>query len=385
MASDLLSTQKAADYLGISISTIYRMEEQGILHPIKTVGGQRRFSVQELDKYKESSRNIVAPQNPYISSDEKKSETIVFEEENNCETVEDEELDFSKFDENPEKPVDPRNTLNDLNGTQWMPETKSFFYQKGLGSKHPHAQIERQHPAPFSFQDISHLIAFFTKKGMKVLDPFGGVGSTAKASELLGRICTSIELQEKWHNLAIQRLETEVCEGSSKKHTFVQGDTRVVLKSFDDSSFDFIVTSPPYWSILNKKADYKVKQERLANNLATNYSENDTNDLANIDSYEKFLDILVKDVFLECGRVLKLKKYMALVVSDFRNKSEFISFHSDLIQKINKAKTPDGFHLMLAGTKILLQNHKSLLPYGYPFSYVENIHHQYILIFRKDK
>ena len=26
-----------------------------------------------------------------------------------------------------------------------------------------------------------HLVRFFTKKGMKVLDPFGGVGSTAKA------------------------------------------------------------------------------------------------------------------------------------------------------------------------------------------------------------
>ena len=149
-------------------------------------------------------------------------------------------------------------------------------------------------------------------------------------------------------------------------------------------SFDFIITSRPYWSILNKKADYKVKKERLANNLATNYS-NDDNDLANIDDYQAFLDILVNDVFMECARVLKPKKYMCLVVSDFRNKSEFISFHSDLIQKLNKRKTSDGYNVSLQGVKILLQNHKSLLPYGYPFAYVENIHHQYVLIFRKDK
>lgn len=305
----------------------------------------------------------------------------------NLEEIIDEELDdldLTKFDENPEKPVDKRNTLNDLNGSQWLPETKSFFYQKGLGSKHPHAQIERQHPAPFSFQDISHLVAFFTKKEMHVLDPFGGVGSTAKACELLGRKCTSIELQEKWHNLAIERIEEEVGKDKSKNHNFVNADTREALKEFNDSSFDFVVTSPPYWSILNKKADHKVKQERLANNLATNYSDNDTKDLANIDSYEEFLDVLVDSVFLECARVLKVKKYMALVVSDFRNKSEYISFHSDLIQKLNKAETKDGYKLYLAGTKILLQNHKSLLPYGYPFSYVENIHHQYVLIFRKD-
>ena len=74
---------------------------------------------------------------------------------------------------------------------------------------------------------------------------------------------------------------------------------------------------------------------------------------------------------------------MAIVVSDFRNKSEFISFHSDLIQKINKLVIDDKHMLTLQGVKALLQNHKSLLPYGYPFAYVENIHHQYILIFKK--
>lgn len=76
---------------------------------------------------------------------------------------------------------------------------------------------------------------------------------------------------------------------------------------------------------------------------------------------------------------------MAIVVSDFRDKSEYISFHSDLIHEMNKAKIPGGGVLKLQGTKILLQNHKSLLPYGYPFAYVENIHHQYVLIFRKEK
>ena len=75
---------------------------------------------------------------------------------------------------------------------------------------------------------------------------------------------------------------------------------------------------------------------------------------------------------------------MAIVVSDFRDKSDFISFHSDLVQAMNKVQIPNGGVLKLQGIKILLQNHKSLLPYGYPFAYVENIHHQYILIFKKD-
>lgn len=279
--------------------------------------------------------------------------------------------------------VDPRNSLNDLTGKDWLPETKSFFYQKGLGANHPEAQIEKLHPAPYSFQDIIHLVKFFTKSGMNVLDPFGGVGSTAKACEVTGRKCTSIELSERWHSLSIERLETEVGEGTSQKHTFINGDSCEELLKINDGTMDFMVTSPPYWGILNKQ-DQKVKKNRVANNLETKYSESEQ-DLGNVENYEDFLQILVNKVFLQCARTLKNGKYMAIIVSDFRDKSDYISFHSDLIHELNKADIPGGGVLKLQGTKILLQNHKSLLPYGYPFAYVENIHHQYVLIFKKEK
>ncbi|MBS3990452.1 MAG: hypothetical protein KGZ51_00095 [Erysipelothrix sp.] len=291
------------------------------------------------------------------------------------------QLDY--FNQENRRKADPRNKLNDLNGTEWLPETKSYMYQKGLGSKHPHAQIEKMHPAPYSYQDIMRLIRFFTKIGDHVLDPFGGVGSTAKACQLLDRRCTSVELSERWHDLSLRRLKEETRDFNLENHNFILGDSTEILKEFPDKYFDFVVTSPPYWSILNKKADHKVIKNRLENNLATNYSQNG-NDLGNIENYEEFLKILVDKIIFECGRVLKNDKYLCLVVSDFRNKSEFISFHSDLIQKITKTNSMD-FKLSLQGTKILLQNHKSLLPYGYPFAYVENIHHQYILIFRKTK
>lgn len=277
--------------------------------------------------------------------------------------------------------IDKRNRLNDLTGKEWLPETKSYFYQKGLGADHKDAQIERQHPAPYSFQDIEKLILFFTKKGMSVLDPFGGVGSTAKACELLGRTCTSIELSEKYHNLAIERLEREVGQGTSEKHHFINGDTCAILPTMEPNTFDFIVTSPPYWGILNKQ-DQKVKKERIANNLDTNYSD-DERDLGNIANYTQFLDLLCRDVFMQCARVLRTGRYMAIVVSDFRDKQQFVSFHSDLIQRLNGALINNDVKLYLQGVKILIQNHKSLLPYGYPFSYVENIHHQYVLIFQK--
>ena len=277
--------------------------------------------------------------------------------------------------------MDERNSLNDLTGKEWIPATKSYMFQKGLGSSHPHAKIEIQHPAPFSFQDIESLIEFFTKRGMSVLDPFGGVGSTAKACALLGRKCTSIELSQKYHNLSIERLETEVGRGMSGCHTFVNGDSCVKLPKLADNSFDFVVTSPPYWGILHKQ-DQKVLRNRVANNLDTQYSESSC-DLGNVADYSKFLTTLCDKVFLQCARVLRKNKYMAIVVSDFRDKGDFISFHSDLIFLLNKRQIQGGGVLALQGIKILIQNHKSLHPYGYPFSYVENIHHQYILIFRK--
>jgi hypothetical protein len=37
----------------------------------------------------------------------------------------------------------------------------------------------------------------------------------------------------------------------------------------------------------------------------------------------------------------------------------------------------------LKGVKILYQRHKRVFPYGFPYSYVPNLHHQYILILAK--
>ncbi len=79
----------------------------------------------------------------------------------------------------------------------------------------------------------------------------------------------------------------------------------------------------------------------------------------------------------ECHRVLKKGKYFALIVGDFRHGSKFYPFHNH-VQKVSEKQ---GF--IIQGIIILAQNNKKLFPYGYPFSYVQNIHHQYILIFQK--
>src|SRR3990170_685315 len=105
---------------------------------------------------------------------------------------------------------DPRNKLNDLSAKEWLQLSRSWWFQKGLGKNHPHAAIEVQHPAPFSFRDVQKLIRQFTKPGMTVLDPFCGVASALKAAALCGRNGIGIDVSSKWVRLGKLRLRQEL-------------------------------------------------------------------------------------------------------------------------------------------------------------------------------
>ena len=273
---------------------------------------------------------------------------------------------------------DPRNKLNALTSKEWIPETVSVWTQKGLGAKHPDAQIEKQHPAPFSFTDVARLVRFFTKPDDTVLDPFVGVGSTLKACALERRKGIGFELNPKYAELAKQRLDNEIKDlfSSKEEQQVLTGDARDLIKTLPEDSIDFVVTSPPYWNILHKE-DHKVRQERKSNGLDTKYSDSEL-DLGNISDYNKFLEELSL-ILGACGRVLKLDKYMAVVVSDFRNKSNYVMFHAHLAEALAE------YSLELRGIKVLYQRHKRIFPYGYPYAYVPNIHHQFIIILQNKK
>ena len=52
----LLSARGAATYLGISLSTLNRIEKQGLLVPFRTPGGHRRYDLDMLNEYLEMTR-----------------------------------------------------------------------------------------------------------------------------------------------------------------------------------------------------------------------------------------------------------------------------------------------------------------------------------------
>lgn len=263
--------------------------------------------------------------------------------------------------------TDPRNKLNELSNRRWMVATKSVWFS----DPPPRDNLKAQHPATFAETDILRLIEFFTKPEEHILDPFVGSGSTLIACAQSGRLGTGIELVERWAEVSRQRLAG--VEGGDSQQV-IAGDARDVLQSFPAGRFDFIVTSPPYWNILRKDWDHKVKAERKSRGLSTRYSDED-DDLGNLASYDEFLTELA-GVFSECARVLKKRGYMCVVVSDFRHKSKFVAYHADIMRIVE----PAGFGL--EGITVLVQDNKNLYPYGVPFAFVSNIHHQYILIFR---
>ncbi len=270
----------------------------------------------------------------------------------------------------------PVNRLNDLSAKEWIPETVSVWVQRGLGKSHEHAQIERQHPAPFSFQDVARLIRFFTKAGECVLDPFVGVGSTLKAAAVEGRRGIGIELNKKYADLARIRLETEL-EGDQpfrSEQIVIHSDARLAIPKLDENSVKLVVTSPPYWNILHKE-DHKARQERVAHGLDTRYSNNAA-DLGNIKTYPEFLGVL-SDTLALTRSCLVEGGHLCIVVGDFRQKSQYVMFHADIAEEMQKR----GF--TLKGITVLYQRHKRIFPYGFPYSYVPNLHHQYIVILAK--
>ncbi|MBX0313221.1 MAG: site-specific DNA-methyltransferase [Sulfurihydrogenibium sp.] len=278
--------------------------------------------------------------------------------------------------------------MNDLDGKEWVKLTKSVWHditnvkeymnvedalQTGVlfSRPSPRDELTKMHPATFADDDIAKLVRFFTKEKEIVLDPFMGVGSSGVASIRENRNFIGIELYEYWFDIAKKRIESI---GSSEVSVKLYcGDSYDVMKEFEDDSVDFIVTSPPYWGILNK-IDHKAK-ERVKDGLKTDYGK-DERDLSNVESYYDFLKALEMH-FREYYRVLKSKKYVAIIVSDFRHKQRYYMFHADIGNLLENV----GF--VLQGLVILVQDNKKLYPYGYPTTYVPNISNQFIVLVRK--
>ncbi len=60
----LLTAREACRYLHISLFTLNKIEQRGLLQPFHTPGGHRRYSLALLHEYLERSRTSPQPEDP---------------------------------------------------------------------------------------------------------------------------------------------------------------------------------------------------------------------------------------------------------------------------------------------------------------------------------
>ena len=276
--------------------------------------------------------------------------------------------------ENQPGKYDKRNTLNDLTGKEWLLLTKSFWETEPS----PLDKTAYAHPAPFMVRDIEKLISMFTKKGMTVLDPFVGSGTTLIACNELGRNGIGIDLNPEYERLFRNRL--------SEKGTIISTDIKYLVgNSFNLLSelgeVDYIVTSPPYFNILRNDSkgtrNNSGKQYRMSARDGVEFYSDFEDDIGNYDDYNLFLEAL-KSILEKCYLRLKNKKYCTVIMSDFTVNKKERSVQGDITRMMEDI----GFEF--CGTTVLLQPVKPLYPFGYPYAYKINHHHQNLMTFRKN-
>ena len=271
------------------------------------------------------------------------------------------------------------NRINDLSGAEWTSQLCSVlntrYSTRGEESYAHH--IRKVHPSPKPPQLMRDLIQFFTKENEIVFDYFMGVGGSLLGASLCNRRAAGIDLNPQF----IQTYYAAAEALSLPKQPCLCGDSNLLL---DDSNAigallngeqaGMILIDPPYANMMSKEktgADIPVYGK-----TATPFT-NSAADLGNVDPQEFFP--LLKSIVEKSLPYLKPKGYLVVFCKDLQpKKKETNLLHAKIIDSLN-----DIPKLYFRGLKIWADQSSKLFPYGYPFDFVANQIHQYILIFRK--
>ena len=276
--------------------------------------------------------------------------------------------------------VAPERRANQLSGKDWLKNSVSVWSDLFKSSE----ERALKHPASFPEMLVSRLLSSFipgVRTNVVILDPFMGSGSTLAAASKYGYKSIGFEVYEDYIAKAKTRLkpfEQTATASPVRKGGEVHGQYKIVndsaaniSKHIASESIDMVITSPPYWNILNRRrtADYK--------DIRTYGTDN--SDLGNIDDYHTFLDgliVIMRGVYM----VLKPHSYCVVNVMDIRVKNKLYTFHSDLYARMEAI----GFQL---DDIIIWDRHSeynNLRPLGYPYKFRINRVHEYLLIFIKN-
>lgn len=269
--------------------------------------------------------------------------------------------------------VDPRNRLNELSGREWTYALRSVIttrYPTSGPDAYAH-DLRRAHPSPKPPQLIAELVRFFTRRDGHVLDPFAGVGGTLIACSLEGRTAVGVDLSAEYG-----AIYSAVCERLSfAPQPYVVGDARE-LASFPavaERPFDLILTDPPYAAMMAREKTGERKKRGQA--AATPFTAS-PDDLGNLD-YWAFLGEL-RRVLAGSLAYLRPRGHLVLFTKDLQPTAEHHNMlHADIVAALRELPG-----LEYRGYRIWHDQSLNLYPFGYPFAFVANQQHQFILIFR---
>lgn len=248
----------------------------------------------------------------------------------------------------------------------------------------PRKKNEILHPAKFPETLIKEFIEFFTKPGDSVFDPMVGTGSTVIAAIRSNRHGYGIDLIPEFVEIAKKRALDEVTPRmfpefqNSATFNIVQGDaTRLdELTDFPDVRFDYVVTSPPYWSILTNRGSEGQRARRIRD-LPLTYSK-DPRDLGNVEDYDHFLD-LIEYTYNLVAEKLADSGYLTVIVKNVKRRHTIYTLAWDIAVRLCRK---DGKYEYL-GTTLWCQDDISIKPFAVGIHWVSNILHQYCMHFRK--
>lgn len=270
------------------------------------------------------------------------------------------------------------NKLNDLSGAEWSQFINSVFvtaYPTKGKEGYAH-EIRKIHPSPKPPQLMRDIISFFTKENEIVLDTFMGVGGTLLGASLCHRRAVGIELNQDYidaYGLACDKLGLE-------KQKTICGDCIEVMKTesfkslFEKKPCSLILIDPPYGDMMRRE---KTGGSGIINGREGTPFTDSIKDLGNMDK-NSFLKSLKLSVEL-AAKFLKNQGYIVIFIKDTQPKNKELNMlHYDVAKDINSIS-----NINYKGMKIWADQTAKLYPYGYPFSFVANQIHQYILVFRK--
>ncbi len=272
------------------------------------------------------------------------------------------------------------NKLNDLSGGAWTYFTSSVLNTsyKTNGPDNFAFNIRKIHPSPKPPPLMKDIIEFFTKENEIVLDYFMGVGGSLLGASLCGRRSIGIDLNKQYIEAYKQAsLQLGLPFGAT-----ICGDSLellenecIIKKILKEEKVSLVLIDPPYSNMMSKKktgADMAIY-----GNISTPFT-NDTRDLGNLERKD-FFATLKHSVFL-ASKYLKKHGYIVIFIKDMQPyKKETNLLHAEIIKYINEID-----NISYKGLKVWADQTSKLFPYGYPFSFVANQIHQYILIFRKE-